>query len=830
MQDYEKNQASLQSAEEQLKKMELSSRKLTSEHETAISLIKSENLELMKELQRSLSVLEAAKSEAETATSEIAIREKKNSQLYSEIATLKDNLSQLTSQCEEAKLHSLEFKNFNETLRIKVKEFENLKNTLENDLSALKNENSSLTLELCVSKEQVETLNTQLDDSRMKCKDLENRVFHLMNDNKSLDSSYNKQISELETQRLLLESQISNFKLDNSQLHLQIHELREQKGTINEEYYSIKQKYQTLNIEHTFTLKSLTEAKNMLESLTIKQKELEEILDLNQQQLSSKQASLSRVETKYELQEKELNAIRQEKSQLELKFCATEKKVEDLQSKLQELTASDSSTKSTLQNVFSKLSSKTAELECAQTELLKLKKDLADALSNLKELESHKSEQTTTSAFYEKEISDMKSRMELEMEEHKHLVTKLQASLTTHIAIGKHLNSEKDQLDSQISLLRSKFSQLEENYDNILDQYQNQTRSHHALEQKYMSLEEQCHFIRARNSGLESKHIEHLKLLETMEQTFKKRSLNEKDEQETKLNEISKELDNLVAEKKKDETLSKEKIESLEKVKRELQEKLQRNETTLSELQSQLNNKAIQLHRFHVQSEEEKKQLELELERQTDKNKSLNQAVTSLTKKLEHFQKFSKTQSVEPLEEYETSHNADPELVRKYERLQVRYSNLEAELLELKDLTLQLDENILSKRCRALEEELSALCVEHESLLKQNRQLNAKLDAQHDLLVQNSELSMQIAMLNELNTSLMGHQNQNQKIRYLVRLKEECSRLKEQLSSTMKERDQNRFRITELEAELSALRPVEHTSGKKRPRIDFLGSLTPNKK
>ncbi|KAJ1497283.1 hypothetical protein HMI55_005584 [Coelomomyces lativittatus] len=219
-----------------------------------------------------------------------------------------------------------------------------------------------------------------------------------------------------------------------------------------------------------------------------------------------------------------------------------------------------------------------------------------------------------------------------------------------------------------------------------------------------------------------------------MEQTFKKRSLNEKDEQETKLNEISKELDNLVAEKKKDETLSKEKIESLEKVKRELQEKLQRNETTLSELQSQLNNKAIQLHRFHVQSEEEKKQLELELERQTDKNKSLNQAVTSLTKKLEHFQKFSKTQSVEPLEEYETSHNADPELVRKYERLQVRYSNLEAELLELKDLTLQLDENILSKRCRALEEELSALCVEHESLLKQNRQLNAKLDAQHDLL------------------------------------------------------------------------------------------------
>jgi chromosome segregation ATPase len=126
----------------------------------------------------------------------------------------------------------------------------------------------------------------------------------------------------------------------------------------------------------------------------------------------------------------------------------------------------------------------------------------------------------------------------------------------------------------------------------------------------------------------------------------------------------------------------------------------------------------------------------------------------------------------------------------------------------------------LKERNALLESDLHELQQVFDELEMEKNVFEEYCSMQDDLRMQNSHLSSEVKSLAATNASLLGHRNQNQRIHYVARVKEENMKLKEKILHVSRARDNARSRIAELESELELYRSYQSLTNKKRVKME----------
>ncbi|XP_069754029.1 methionine adenosyltransferase 2 subunit beta isoform X2 [Narcine bancroftii] len=353
----------------------------------------------------------------------------------------------------------------------------------------------------------------------------------------------------------------------------------------------------------------------------------------------------------------------------------------------------------------------------------------------------------------------------------------------------------------------------------------------HEVNKKYQHLEQEKEQLEAEHHGLEQRLTRELALLkeklDKMEQDLQqKQDQLSSIKQEKELSDFThQQLQALHEEVGKEKLVLEEELEGaldeleqlqlkeveVEELVRQLEEENVMKTTQLDKLQEELDGKNVELlkvNEVHVETvtelhEEHSKSLRKlgDVEAQFESYrlyvnvelKSLQESNVTLAKELAEFQNLSKEQQQQMAESQLSKDKAREEYARMLLEAQMKLAQKESELRKLQgELEQALTSQVEKQGANAVEEHLVAeLKTEvqkwqslyeelHNKVKPFQEQLDSYEQEKNSLLNEHGAAQEELNKLNEDYAKLLGHQNQKQKIKHVMKLKQENVQLKQE--------------------------------------------------
>ncbi|KAB1259398.1 Hyaluronan mediated motility receptor [Camelus dromedarius] len=440
---------------------------------------------------------------------------------------------------------------------------------------------------------------------------------------------------------------------------------------------------------------------------------------------------------------------------MEMKLQVTQKNLEESQGKIAQLEGklvSIEKEKTDEKSETEKLLEYIEEISCASDQVEKYKLDIAQLEENLKEKNhqvlSLKQSLEENVALLSEQVEDLNAKCQLLEKEKEDLINR---------------DRERDEnLNAEIRNLKER-SSLEK-------------QEHEELQQKVLQIDSLLQQEKELSSGLQQK------LCSFQEEMIKERSLFEEE-----LKQALEELDKLQQKEEKAETLVKqleEEAESRAEKLKLLEEKLKGKEAELEEsgaahsqaillLQERYNGTVQNLEDVTARFESYKALTASEIEDLKLENLALQEKVAKAEKSAEDVQ-----------HQILATENANQEYARVLLELQTKSALKEAEVKEITisslkkitDLQNQLKQQGEDFKKQLEEEEARSFCSAFPL------QLDAFEAEKQALLNEHGEAQEQLNKLRDSYAKLLGHQNLKQKIKHVVKLKDDNSQLKSEVS------------------------------------------------
>ncbi|XP_014398669.1 PREDICTED: hyaluronan mediated motility receptor isoform X3 [Myotis brandtii] len=546
----------------------------------------------------------------------------------------------------------------------------------------------------------------------------------------------------------------------------------------------------SLSASNTTLEKQLTELARTNELLKSKFSE-----DSNQKNLRILSLELMKLRNKRETKMRSMMAKQQG---MEVKLQATQKNLEESQGKVAQLEGklvSIQKEKTDEKSETEKLLEYIEEISCASDQVEKYKLDIAQLEENLKEKNyevlSLKQSLEENIVTLSEQVKDLNAKCQL-LEKEKDLISRDRER-------DEHLNSEMQNLKEKLILEKQEhekeLQQKELQIDSLLQQEKE-------LQQKELQIDSLLQQEKELSSSLQQKLC-----------SFQEDMMKEKNLFEEELKQALDELDKLQQKEEKSEKLVKQ-LEEETKARAEelklLEEKLKGKEAELEGsnvahtqatllLQERCNTAEQNLGNVTAQFESYKALTASEIEDLKLENSSLKEKVAKAEKSTEVVQ-----------HQILATESSNQEYARMLIDLQTRAALKEAEIKEItvsslqkisdlenqlkqqgEDFKKQLEEEEARKAGKEntvaeLTEEMNKWRLLYEELYNKTKPFQLQLDAfeaeKQALLNEHGAAQDQLNKLRDSYAKLLGHQNLKQKIKHVVKLKDENSQLKSEVS------------------------------------------------
>ncbi|XP_067313877.1 hyaluronan mediated motility receptor isoform X2 [Pseudorasbora parva] len=718
----------------------------------------------------------------------VAVREKTG--LAANVASLERQLAEL--------------KKVNEFLKTKVSADTTKKkiNALSMELIEAKNKLDAKDKELSFlqisSEGKVKVLETDLECARTTFKVLQER-------NKDLEDLH----QETRAQNEQLENEMDKLHNIIQELREEIKALQSYLDSANEEIQDLRIKLQdksTMERRVSDAQENLSEVEQKLEKCTSELQDCKEVLKIkeeelrmSQQDLLDSQKTLEEKERELEQHLEDLQASQTSLKELEEQMQQGAQDLEESRSVIRQQEQELARVKEILRRTEEELDQRVAlmgerclvledERARTQEEGLRRVQELKAEINALEE-----SRKTETEA-YEK-LKDEHSTLTKQLEEEKAHSGTLASTLER---LRDDTEAERRQLGEELEDALSELSELEKQEQCSEEAIQHLTQKNQTLEQELKNtcaaLEKKC----AEMQALDEAHVTAIKKLEedhniclaklgdvTTDFESTKRSLGEqKDQAETQAHQLQEEMNQLKQQLQQKlisyQEMQDKQQEEYTRTLLEVQAKLAQKE---EELKRAAESRSEELRRFQAEVEQERGEREraqTQLEREQRRRQSVEgrsaeaSRLRGLVEELEH--KVSELRG-QVQEERDSSQRHAVEW--QQERRQLCRQMEE----ERQDFHKQLAEAQLQSTCDAETEHWRNLYEELYAKVKPfQEQLNRFAAERNALLNEKGATQAELNKLADAYANLMGHQNQRQKIKHMVKLKEENLELKQEVS------------------------------------------------
>nr|XP_020039218.1 hyaluronan mediated motility receptor [Castor canadensis] len=483
---------------------------------------------------------------------------------------------------------------------------------------------------------------------------------------------------------------------------------------------------------------------------------------------------------------------------MEVKLQITQRSLEESQGKIAQLEGklvSIEKEKIDEKSETEKLLEYIEEISCASEQVEKYKLDIAQLEQQLKE-KNHEvlslKQSVEENVLFSKQVKDLNAKCQLLEKEKEGLVNKSRER-------DENLNAEMENLKEKLTLEKQEYEKLQQKELQIESLFQQEKELSSSLQQQLYYFQEEM--IKERNVFKEELKLA-LGELDAVQQ---------KEEQTEKLvKQLEEETKSTADELKLLEDLLKEKEDELEKS----------NDAHIQAtlvLQEKYNSTMQSLEDVTAQFESYKASIIVEIEELKMQNSSLQEKVAKAEKNAEDVQ-----------HQISTTESTNQEYARMLVDLQNKSTLKEAEIKEITDSSLkkimdlqnqlkqqgedfkkQLEEEEARKsenenKVAELTEEMNKWRLLYEELYNKTKPFQQQLDAfeaeKQALMNEHGATQEQLNKIRDSYAELLGHQNLKQKIKHVVKLKDENSQLKLEISklrSQLAKKKQSELKLQE---------------------------------
>ncbi|KAM5301765.1 hyaluronan mediated motility receptor [Glossophaga mutica] len=477
---------------------------------------------------------------------------------------------------------------------------------------------------------------------------------------------------------------------------------------------------------------------------------------------------------------------------------------------------------------------KAAQLE---GKLISIQKEKLDEKSDMEKLLEYIEEISCASDHVEKYKLDI-AQLEENLKEKNHEVLSLKQSLEENIVI---LSKQVKDLDAKCQLLEKEKEDLinrdREQDENLNSEMQNlkeklilEKQEHEKLQQKELETDALLQQEKELSSSLQQK------LCSFQEEIMKERNLFEEELKQAldeldKLQEKEGQAENLVKQLEEEAKARAEELVLLEEKLKGKEAELQKSDAAHTQasllLQERCNSAVQNLGEVTAQFESYKALTASEIEELKRENSSLKEKVAKAEKSAEDVQ-----------HQILATENSNQEYARMLLDLQTRSALKEAEIKEItvssfqkitnlenqlkqqhEDFKKQLEEEAARQTGKEnslaeLTEEMNKWRLLYEELYTKTKPFQVQLDAfeveKQALLSEHGAAQEQLNKLRDSYAKLLGHQNLKQKIKHVVKLKDENSQLKSEVWKLRSQLSKTKQNERKLQGELNKVLGIKH--------------------
>nr|XP_030697098.1 hyaluronan mediated motility receptor isoform X3 [Globicephala melas] len=528
--------------------------------------------------------------------------------------------------------------------------------------------------------------------------------------------------------------------------------------------------------------------------------------DSNQKNLRILSLELMKLRNKREIKMRSMMA---KQEGMEVKLQVTQKNLEESQEKIAQLEGkiiSIEKEKIDEKSETEKLLEYIEEISCASDQVEKYKLDIAQLEENLKEKNhevlSLKQSLEENVALLSKQVEDMNAKCQLLEKEKEDLINRDRER-------DENLNSEIRNLKERSVLKQQEHEELQQKVLQIDSLLQQEKELSSSLQQKLCSFQEEM--VKERNlfEGELKQALDELDKLQQKEEQVESLVKQLEEESESRGEELK-----LMEERLKGKEAELEKSNAAHA------------QTTLL-LQERYNSTVQSLRDVTAQFESYKASAASEIEDLKVENMSLHEKVAKAEKSAEDVQ-----------HEILATENANQEYTRMLLDLQTKSTLKEAEVKEItvsslkkitdlqnqlkqqgEDFKKQLEKGEARKAGKEksmaeLTEEMNKWRLLYEELYNKTKPFQLQLDAfeaeKQALLNEHGAAQEQLNKLRDSYAKLLGHQNLKQKIKHVVKLKDENSQLKSEVSKLRAQLAKRKQHETKLQEELNKVLGIKH--------------------
>ncbi|XP_023371059.1 hyaluronan mediated motility receptor [Otolemur garnettii] len=492
---------------------------------------------------------------------------------------------------------------------------------------------------------------------------------------------------------------------------------------------------------------------------------------------------------------------------MEVKLQVTQKNLEESQERIAQLEKLVSTEKDKIdeKSETEKLLAYIEEISCASDQVEKYKLDIAQLEENLKEKNDEilsLQQSLEENIVLSKQVEDLSAQCQLLEKEIENLVNR-------NRELDENLNAEIQNLKEKFILEKEEYEKLQQKELQIESLLQQEKELSSSLQQKLCSFQEEI---------IKEKNLFEEELKQTLDELDK---LQQKEEQAERL---VKQLDEETKFRAEELKLLEEKLKGKEA---ELEKSNAANAQATLVLQEKYNSTVQNLGDVTTQFESYKALAAAEIENLKLENSSLLEKVTKAERSAEELQ-----------QQMLAAERANQDYARMLLDLQTRSALKEAEVKEItisslkkithmqnqlkeqeEDFKKHLEdeearksgkENIVAE----LTEEMNKWRLLYEELYNKTKPFQLQLDAfeaeKQALLNEHGAAQEQLNKIRDSYAKLLGHQNLKQKIKHVVKLKDENSQLKSEVSKLRSQLTKRKQSEARLQEELNKVLGIKH--------------------
>ncbi|XP_051487486.1 hyaluronan mediated motility receptor [Apus apus] len=519
-------------------------------------------------------------------------------------------------------------------------------------------------------------------------------------------------------------------------------------------------------------------------------------------------------------------------------------KQENMEMKLQEVQRN-------LEHSKGKVAQLEEKLSASEREKVEEKSDTEKLLEYITEL----STVADTVEKYKLDVAQMEETLRKKDQDVRIVTEKLKTKEEESLQLIKELN-EKCQLleqekEKELSESRGKFLNMNADIEDLKKRISLEEQKHQTLLQKHEEMVSQL------QQEKESSASMHQKLQEFQDEVTRERHILEEE-----LNDTMNELNKLHAKEKKAEKLVKrleQEIKSQALELKQMEEKLKGKNAELEQIKEIHSNAVLQIQekhsntlcklgetvadfeRYKKTTSEEIYSLQLEktsLQEEVANLKKTGQDNLKLLQEAEHAKNKAKEECARMLLELQTKLALkEAEIERTKESYLAQVTNLQEKLgeqtedlkrdLEVERSRKTIDEDVTS----SLKEEIKTWRNLYEDLYNKAKPFQQQLDAfeaeKNALLNEHGAAQEELNKLSDAYAKLLGHQNQKQKIKHVMKLKEENTHLKQDVSKLRALLAKEKASSRDLQEQLYAIQGIRRFDPSKAFQHDSKENIPP---